>query len=183
VVSHDRRRSRRDRAAARGAARSGVRIDAHNGVPGRWRRIAELAISTAAALGLDEERARKLRLACRIYGAGEVESGPVDDAFDPLARLGIEQRAQEAVAAAALAAPFAALRDAAEIVAARGEWFDGSGKPHGRKREAVPAESGILAAAIAYDRLDEKERLETAAAGLQFDPAIVRAVMGARSRA
>ena len=102
--------------------------------------------------------------------------------FDALARLGVEQRAHDAAAAAGFALGFASLRDAANAVGARGEWFDGSGKPGGRGRGSIPVESGILAAAIAYDELDRKERLDTAA-GVQFDPAIVRAMLGVKSRA
>jgi len=155
------------------------RIDAHNGVDGRWRRVAEIAMGTAVAVGLGNEERRDLALACRIFGAGEISDNVVEDeAFDPLARLGVEHRARNASAAAELAEPHPTLREAARIVGARGEWFDGSGKPHGRARSEISVPSGILAAAIAYDRLDRGERIDTAA-GTQFDPAVVRAVMEA----
>jgi HD-GYP domain-containing protein (c-di-GMP phosphodiesterase class II) len=155
------------------------RIDAHNGVEGRWRRVARIADGTASTLGLDERGTRDLAVACRIFGAGEVdESNIEDDAFDPLARLGVEHRARNAHAAAALAEPFATLGGAAQIVAIRAEWFDGTGKPRGLSRREIPAASAILAAAIAYDRLDRSERIETAA-GTQFDPAVVRALLEA----
>lgn len=157
------------------------RIDEHNAVPGRWRRIETIAHTTASAMGLDPQRARALGVACRIYGAGEI-ANERDERFDPLARLGVEGRARDAAAAAAVASALPALAEGAAIVAARSEWFDGTGKPHGRAPANVATESGILAAAIAFDRLDRKERLDTAA-GTQFDPAIVRAVLGAASRA
>jgi len=155
------------------------RIDAHNGVDGRWRRVAEIAMGTAVALGLGNEERRDLALACRIFGAGEITAKAIeDDAFDPLARLGVEHRAHNATTAAEFAQPYATLQVAARIVGARGEWFDGTGKPFGHGRAKIPIASGILAAAIAYDRLDRGERVDTAA-GTQFDPAIVRAVMEA----
>jgi HD-GYP domain-containing protein (c-di-GMP phosphodiesterase class II) len=50
------------------------------------------------------------------------------------------------------------------------------------RRDRIPLASRILSAVVAYDALDRKERLETAA-GSQFDPAVVRAVIGAKSRA
>lgn len=155
------------------------RVDAHNAVDGRWRRVAAIAMGTAVALGVGNEERRDLALACRIFGAGEItEKAIEDDAFDPLARLGVEHRARNATAAAEFAQPYATLREAARIVAARGEWFDGTGKPHGRARTEIATASGILAGAIAYDRLDRGERIDTAA-GTQFDPAVVRAVMEA----
>jgi response regulator RpfG family c-di-GMP phosphodiesterase len=155
------------------------RVDAHNGVNERWRRVARIAMGSAVALGLGNEERRDLALACRIFGAGEITDKTIEDeAFDPLARLGVEQRARNATAAAELAAPYATLREAARIVGARGEWFDGTGKPHGRARTEIPSASGILAGAIAYDRLDRGERIDTAA-GTQFDPAVVRAIMEA----
>jgi len=155
------------------------RIDAHNLVPGRWRRIAQIAGATATALQLSADEARQLALACRVFGAGEIDEKAVEDEdFDPLARLGVEHRARNARAAAALAHPYERLQGAAEVVAARGEWFDGTGKPKGLARKKIPIVSSILAAAIAHDRLDRGERIDTAA-GTQFDPAVVRAVMEA----
>jgi response regulator RpfG family c-di-GMP phosphodiesterase len=155
------------------------RIDAHNGVEGRWRRIARTADATAAALGLTAAAARDLALACRIFGAGEIDEATIeDDAFDPLARLGVDHRARNAHAAAVLAGPFATFDSACQIVAMRSEWFDGTGKPRGLSRKSIPTTSAILAAAIAYDRLDRGERVDTAA-GTQFDPVVVRALMEA----
>lgn len=152
-------------------------LDAHNGVAGRWRRIASLALGAAEALALDARAQANLALACRIFGAGEVTRETTEDErFDPLARLGIETRAANAANAAALALPFATLRAAADIVAARSEWYDGTGKPRGLKHADIPREAAILSTAIAYERLDRGERLEDAA-GTQFDPAVVRALM------
>ena len=155
------------------------RIDAHNGVKGRWRRVAQIAEATAAQLALPDADARALALACRIFGAGEIGEKTVEDEdFDPLARLGVEDRASNAGAAAAIARAHPALHGASQVVSARGEWFDGTGKPHGHARAGILITAGILAAAIAYDRLDRGERIDTAA-GTQFDPTVVRAMMEA----
>ncbi len=159
------------------------RIDAHNGADGRWRRVDAIARATASALTLDQAQRRTLALACRIFGAGEIPLDHLEDeAFDPLARMGIDERARDAAIAAALAHPLAALSDAAAVVAARGQWYDGSGKPAARDRGASALPASILGAAIAYERLDRSERLDTAA-GTQFDPAVVRAMMLTKSRA
>ncbi len=155
------------------------RIDAHNGVDGRWRRVARIADATATVLTLSDNEARDLALACRIFGAGEVDEATVeDDAFDPLARLGVDQRARNAHAAAVFAQPFGTFDGACQVVAMRGEWFDGTGKPRGLSRKSIPTTAAILAAAVAYDRLDRGERIDTAA-GTQFDPVVIRALMEA----
>jgi response regulator RpfG family c-di-GMP phosphodiesterase len=155
------------------------RIDAHNRVEGRWRRVARIAEATAQMLALDDAQQRALAIACRIFGAGELDAEDEEDSdFDPLARLGLDHRARNAMAGAALALPFPALRAAAEIVGSRGEWYDGTGKPDGLMHGKIPAGSAVLAAAIAYDRLDRKARIDEAA-GTQFDPQVVRSMLEA----
>jgi response regulator RpfG family c-di-GMP phosphodiesterase len=155
------------------------RVDAHIGVPGRWQRVDRLAADTAAALQLGEDDRHALALAARIYGAGELQRGTADEAsFDPLARLGIDDRAERATAAAALVEGNATLGKAHDVLRARGEWFDGTGKPHELRNTAIPIASRILAAVIAYDGLRRKDLLDTAG-GTQFDPDVVRAVMSA----
>jgi response regulator RpfG family c-di-GMP phosphodiesterase len=152
-------------------------IDAHNGVPGRWRRVAAIAAQTAGALKLSDDEASALALACRIFGAGEIAAESAEDEnFDPLGRLGIEDRARNAEAGAAFAQPYDSLRSAAAIIAARGEWFDGTGKPRGLSRKNISLGSAVLSAAIALERLDRPSRLDEAA-GTQFDPAVVRVLL------
>jgi len=161
------------------------RIDAHNGVAGRWQRVAVLAEASAASLDLSPKERESLAVAVRLYGAGEI--GDRRDAgeasFDPLARLGIDDRAAHALTAAALLDGNAVLAGAAPILRARGEWFDGTGKPNALFKTDIPMGAAILAAAIAYDALDHKDRIDTAT-GTQFDPVVVRAILdAARARA
>lgn len=165
-------------------------VDAHNGIPGRWRRVALLSDATAHALQLDERQCRTLAIAARLYGVGEISSSHIEDSqFDPLSRLGIDDRARDAEAAAVLVAGHSAIADAAEVIRARSEWYDGTGKPSGIRHEAIPTAAGILAAAIAYDALERRahirddrgspaERIDTAS-GTQFDPRIARALLSA----
>jgi response regulator RpfG family c-di-GMP phosphodiesterase len=150
------------------------RVDAHNGVDGRWRRIERLTQSCATTLQLDAQSSRALAQAVRLYGAGEI-GDPSADGFDPLARLGVEQRAKHALAAAALVHEKAAFAGTAELLRARSEWYDGSGRPGGLLRDAIPSGARVLAAAIAYDALDRKDRIEDAT-GTQFEARAVAAV-------
>jgi response regulator RpfG family c-di-GMP phosphodiesterase len=153
------------------------RIDAHNGVDHRWRRVADLALGAAEQLNFDAATLSSLALAAHIFGAGELASATVEDTdFDPLARLGIDRRAADAKLAADLADAFEALRPGASIVRSRAEWYDGTGKPAGLLHGQIPAGASVLAAAIAYERLARSERLDTAS-GTQFDPNVVRALM------
>lgn len=160
------------------------RIDAHNGVEGRWRRVERLAQHAGTILGIDAAAATNLSIAVRFYGAGEIAEDELSEAsFDPLARLGIDDRSAHAAAAAALLADNPTLGGAAAVLRARSEWYDGTGKPDGLLHKAIPAAAAILAAAIAYDHLDHKDRIDTAS-GTQFDPRAVRAVLeAARTRA
>lgn len=152
-------------------------IDAHNDVAGRWRRVASLAQGAASLLGHDAAQQSALAIGCRIFGAGEVVAEVAeDDQFDPLARLGIEARAKDAVQSAAFASPFENLKEAAVAIGDRAEWFDGTGKPKGKRSDAISPAGAVLATAIAHDLLDRSERLEDAA-GTQFDPRVVKAVL------
>lgn len=167
------------------------RVDAHNGIPGRWRRVRALSDATATIVGIDAVQRAALGLAARLYGAGELYCSDVEDAqFDPLARMGIDERAKNAVAAADLVADNATLGHVAEILLARAAWYDGTGKPAGIKHDAIPIGSRILAATIAFDTLHEgrsslrsergaaMQRIDTAI-GTQFDPLVVRALLTA----
>lgn len=153
------------------------RIDAHNDVPGRWRRVAALARGAAAQLHLDEATMSAIEVAAQLFGAGELTTEKSEDEdFDPLARLGIEHRAAHAAVSAMFAEPHDVFKSVAPVLAARAEWFDGTGKPHGIGHNDIPIASAVLAAAIAYDHLDRGERIE-GAAGTQFDPKVVRALI------
>lgn len=166
-------------------------VDEHNAVHGRWQRVARLADATAAGMQLPDDERRALAIAARTFGSGEIAAERAENAeFDPLSRLANDERARNAAAAAALAKPYPSLAPAAAILRARSEWFDGTGKPRGLRAADVPLASGILAAAIAYDALesgrqsarDERRspgvQLDSAA-GTQFSPAVVRALLDA----
>ncbi len=153
--------------------------------------------ATAVALGLDDDARFALAIAARTYGAGEMGAATLESAkFDPLARLGVEERSHNAKTAAALLENNPTLRSAAEVLRARSEWFDGTGKPLGLRHQAIPTTAGILAATIAYDALERAYHVNArtergspadlldSMAGTQFDPKIVRAFLEiARARA
>jgi HD-GYP domain-containing protein (c-di-GMP phosphodiesterase class II) len=80
------------------------------------------------------------------------------------------------------------LREAASIVLAHHEWFDGSGYPRGLKGEDIPLAARILTVVDALDAMTAEDRPYRdpvtiqdamgrikAAAGVQFDPIVVEA--------
>ena len=163
-------------------------IDAHNGTLGRAGRIAQRAADTAAVLKVSDSDRRLLEAAAYLFGIGEMAAAELEiHQFDPLATLGREVRATNAIAAAELLKSVPAFEPLVPILRARAEWFDGTGQPDHLRSDAIPLASRILSVCIAHDALDEMnrtqirndrssplERLETAA-GTQFDPATVRA--------
>lgn len=163
------------------------RIDAHNGTPERSARIDAYARRLGERIGLHPKDRETLELACALFGAGEICAAHLEaQQFDPLARLGIESRAQHALACAELLSAFPEFFAVAQTVRARAEWYDGTGSPDGLRHDAIPRAAQVLALAIAFDAIDEAyrsriteertlpiDRLETAA-GTQFEPELVR---------
>ena len=166
-----------------------AQVDVHNGVPGRAARIARLAQEIGVQLAWDEDTLKDITLAAMLFGIGEIRAHEIESAqFDALARLGIDKRAEHALTAAKLAAQCPYLSPVAAVLRARAEWYDGTGGPDGLRHDAIPRAAQALAAAIAYDTIDEAYRsriteertlpivrLETAS-GTQFDPQVVRAL-------
>lgn len=164
-------------------------IDAHNGTPGRASRVARCASQIAKQLECDAQIQRQAALASLLFAIGELREPQIEPAqFDALARLGIEKRAEHAVTAARLVAQCPYLSGIAPVLRARAEWYDGTGAPDRLRHDAIPPAAHILAAALAYDAIDEAYRsriteertlpimrMETAS-GTQFDPAVVRAL-------
>jgi HD-GYP domain-containing protein (c-di-GMP phosphodiesterase class II) len=84
------------------------------------------------------------------------------------------------------------LAEAAEVVHARYEWWDGSGYPRGLRGEAIPIPSRILAVADTFDTLLLPRRYRAAMSAAQasaeivwcqrtqFDPQVVEAFLRAR---
>ncbi|HEY9179901.1 MAG TPA: HD domain-containing phosphohydrolase, partial [Candidatus Baltobacteraceae bacterium] len=166
-----------------------AQVDLHNGTPGRAPRVARCAQEIATQLGCDGDALRDVTFASLLFGIGELRAAQLESSqFDPLARLGIERRAEHALAAANLLAQCRFLSRLAPVLRARAEWYDGTGAPDGLRHDAIPRGAQILAAALAYDAIDEAyrsriteertvpiARLETAS-GTQFDPHVIRAL-------
>ncbi len=147
-------------------------------------RVSDLAVGIAEELGLDHGVAARCRLGGLLHDIGTVSvsdrilalTGP------PVARDRIEYETHVG-AGERLVRSVAGVSEAAEIVGAHEERYDGSGYPAGLSGQGIPLEARIVATAIAYAQLARAlpgagaapalERL----AGSALDPEIVAAAL------
>ncbi len=149
---------------------------------------AELATRLAVTLGLDAATVARVTLAARLHDIGKMRiARSITVKPMPLtAAERAEVQSYPKYGAETLAA-MPALAHIAAIVRAQREWFDGHGYPAGTAQEEIPLESRIIAIADAVHtrtlaRPYRKARSSNeamddvvAAAGTQFDPALVEA--------
>ena len=162
---------------------------------GHCHRIERLAIQTGEQLGLSGDQLITLSYAAYLHDVGKTKvpdeilnkPGPLTDAEWKEMRkhpdYGAEMLREKDF-----------LKDAAEIVRAHHEHYDGTGYPRGLKGEKIPIEARIIAVVDAYDammsdRPYRKARTKEQAleelkknAGTQFDPRVVNAFMAVIGR-
>ena len=147
---------------------------------GRGERLEALTLAIAEKLEGMPLESEAARFAARLVSLGRIRREGTSDDFDPLARLGREARAAEAISAAHLLEHAPAFAAYGTIVGASAEWFDGSGLPRHLSADGIDPIARVLAFAIAAEAmgpaLQAPLRLQ-AAAGTQFDPAVVRAYL------
>jgi putative nucleotidyltransferase with HDIG domain len=149
--------------------------------------VGRYAESMARALGLDDERIARVRLAGVLHDIGKI--GVPDAILGKPGKLTDEEwatmKSHAALGAQILEHP--ALSDVQAWVGAHHERPDGRGYPLGVSGDELPLEARILAVADAYEAMTS-ERAYSAAmsqadacaelmrcAGSQFDPAVVEA--------
>ena len=153
------------------------------------RRVAQLAMQVAEALGLSEEATAVVRRAALLHDLGKLvvpeavrrKPAPLTSDEEALVR-----RYPGAGAALIEHIPF--LYDAAEIVRAAQERPDGTGYPAGLVSGSISIGAHIVAAADAYDTMTRPRIFRTPltaaeamlelerCSGTQFDPAVVHAM-------
>ena len=158
--------------------------------PGHSSTVASIASAIALEMGLDADAVSRTYVAGLLHDLGKValpeamlqKPGPLDEReWDEMAR--------HSSAGAELVEKIAAVRDAAPIVAAHHERWDGTGYPFRLEGERIPAEARIVAVADALvamtsDRPYRPARSETSAlttiwreSGKRYDPAVVSALL------
>ena len=153
--------------------------------------IVNVSMQMSAAIGLDPERAA---FAARLTALGRLHDTLPGDDYDPLSRLGRDARAAAARTAQRLLGVAPAFSEFAPALGAVAEWFDGSGLPQRLKGNDIPPLARLLAVTLAGDAMDLASQRAVvdnlpditvrlaAAAGKQFDPAMVNAYVAARGQ-
>ena len=122
---------------------------------GRAARVAALAASVAAELGLDEDLVESVRLAARLRDVGMI--GVRDEVLHKPGPLTPEERAQVRAHVRLgldILAPLGAVGGMGDVMAAvadHHERWDGGGYPRGVAGPAIAAGGRVLAAADAWD--------------------------------
>lgn len=158
-------------------------------------RVARYALSVARELAFDGETAGVLDVAARLHDIGKAampealitKPSPLTSGELAIMRRHVEVGAE-------ILASTATLGEAAPVVLASHEWFEGKGYPLKLAGSAIPLASRIIAVADAYDAMTQNRNYRThldsadAAAELlrccpaQFDPAIVATFLAVLGR-
>ena len=152
-------------------------------------RVSELAVAIAEQIGLDEAGTTRCRLGGLLHDVG---TASVPDQIlalvgPPTARDRLAYEGHPA-AGERLVRSIAGVSDVADVVGAHEECFDGTGYPAGLSGEEIPAESRIVACAIAYERLSHLLDRDAAARALErrsgnaLDPDVVAVALAVLAR-
>ncbi len=167
-------------------------VEAHDNYTGlHTRRVGELTIQLALALGLDASETYMIGLAGRLHDIGKIT---VPDAIllkpGRLTEEEWKMMRKHAAAGADIVSRIPSLRALAPIIHAHHEHWNGAGYPDGLVAEAIPLGARIITVVDAYeaittDRPYQKARDASWAifelrrcSGSQFDPRIVDALEG-----
>jgi HD-GYP domain-containing protein (c-di-GMP phosphodiesterase class II) len=162
---------------------------------GHAKRVSELASVVAWQMGLRKEQLRQIEKAAILHDIGKI--GVADVVLSkpgPLNDFEWAEMKRHPELGWRILSGIDFLRDAAEVVYAHHERFDGTGYPRGLKGDEIPLGARIFAVVDAYDAmtshrpyrkaLPHLKAIEEIArnAGSQFDPEVVRAFLEAEKR-
>jgi diguanylate cyclase (GGDEF)-like protein len=154
------------------------------------RRVAQMAVRVARELHLTEEEVVEIEFAAALHDIGKIgvadsilrKSAPLDDAEWRDMRRHSELGYQ-------ILKGIEFLKNAAEIVYAHHERYDGGGYPRGLAREEIPLGARLFAIVDAFDAMTSKRPYREASSreaacaeimrhsGTQFDPHLVQAFL------
>jgi putative two-component system response regulator len=121
---------------------------------GHSTRVADLAATVAARLGLSDDVVEEVRLAGRLHDIGKIGTREaVLSKQGPLTPEEYEHVKQHVLIGSQLLAPLGDLRPVLGGVRNHHERWDGAGYPDGLKGEDIPLTARILGAAEVYDAL------------------------------
>ena len=159
---------------------------------GHARRVTELACVVARQIGLPKEEMRQIEKAAILHDIGKI--GVADAVLSkpgPLSQVEWTEMKRHPELGYQMLQGIDFLKEAAEIVYAHHERFDGHGYPRGLQGEAIPLGARIFAVVDAYDAMTSHRPYRRAVphreavveiirnSGTQFDPRVVRAFLEA----
>jgi putative nucleotidyltransferase with HDIG domain len=158
-------------------------------------RVAELAASVAAEMGLSDDEIEAVRAAGRLHDIGKI--GVRDEVLRKRGPLSPEEQAhirEQVLVGFRILAPLSHLGQVRQYVRSHHEQWDGGGYPDGLKGVEIPIGARIVFAAEIFDAITSprpyQERLSRQAAlaqlqqlaGKKLDPAVVEALASVVSR-
>jgi len=166
-----------------------------NMTQGHAKRVAEVASVVAWQMGLRKEQLRRIEKASILHDIGKIgvadavlsKTGPLDESE-------WEQMKRHPELGYNIINGIDFLRDAADVLYAHHERWDGSGYPRGLKGEDIPLGARIFAVVDAYNAMTSHRPYRKAQShrraveeivrnsGTQFDPTVVRAFLEAEKR-
>ena len=162
---------------------------------GHCSRIERLALQIGERLGLSGDRLIALSYAAYLHDVGKVKvPDEILNKPGPLTDAEWEEMRKHPDYGAEMLKEKDFLKDAAEIVRAHHERYDGTGYPRGLKGEEIPIEARIIAVVDAYDAMTSDRPYRKALpkekaiaelkknAGTQFDPRVVKAFLSVINR-
>ena len=160
-----------------------AQLDRGDARAGHSTRLAALSNTVGRELGLDDECLQRLHFASLLHDIGYLK-------IDRALHYDAAQCRNHPILGHRMLSRIRLWQDVAPIVLYHHEWFDGSGYPESRAGDDIPVEARVIAVADHFDKwthddfdrpaLDVGEavtRLEQGA-GSQFDPAVVRVLVG-----
>lgn len=153
-------------------------------------RVREFARRLGSELGMDRSAMRALTEAALLHDVGKI--GIADEILlkpGPLSDLERVQMKEHPAIGRRILKSIATLDEAAEIVYAHHEHYDGSGYPRGLRGQEIPLGARVFAVVDAFDAITSHRPYETAmgvdiartrieaSSGTHFDPAVVEAFL------
>ena len=121
---------------------------------GHSARVADLAATIAAQLGMSDEQLDVVRIAGRLHDLGKIGTREeVLNKHGPLTAEEFDHVKQHVIIGSQILAPLAHLGEVIGYVRSHHEHWDGSGYPDGLRGEDIPIGARIIGAAEVYDAL------------------------------
>lgn len=121
---------------------------------GHSARVADMAATVAAEMGMDEEGVELVRTAGRLHDIGKI--GIREEILNkqgPLTDEEFEHVKNHTVTGSQILAPLAHLKQIIDVVRSHHERWDGKGYPDGLSGDEIPAGARIIGAVEIYDAL------------------------------